>query len=193
MRLTFILLLACAGCGHSGAGLEPEYAGCATDENWPTLDDSEKNAIVGDATAPAITAPASGATLPFATRPTFTWKRSPTDNGAPDGNVPHPAKPPYAATPGCTDCCPNFETGGLSTMHLPPISGDVFDLQFSAGSDVIHRVLSTLQEWRPTDATWSLMRGKSLTLKIYRLGVLRNDPREGPFTPAAPFSFSVGG
>lgn len=56
---------------------------------------------------------------------------------------------------------------------------------------MVHRVLTTLQKWTPSDAVWAGWRGKSLTLKIYRLSLLRNDPKEGPFTPTTPYAFSV--
>lgn len=190
MRSFIFVTLLCAACGPSG--LEPEYTGCATDETWRTLDDNLAAATVDDALAPVIAAPADGSTVPANRKIRMIWSRTPTDPGQPDGDVPHPAQPPYAASPDCVDCCTNFNTGALATAHLPPISGAAFDLHFTVDGKLDHRVVTTLQEWMPSDAVWARWRGKQVSVKIYRMDVLRNDPKAGPFTPSKPHSFTVG-
>ena len=189
MRPLLLTLALLAGCGDRPHGLlrEPdEYTGCSSDEQWLTLDDQEPLAVVSDSSAAQITSPAAGATLPAASRPMFTWKRAASDPGAPVGDVPHDG-------PACNNCCPQWNTGAITTLHLPPISGNVYDLQFSFDGDVQYRVVTTIQAWSPDDATWALFRGKSVSLKIWRMTVLRNDVPQGggPFVATTPFLFVV--
>src|SRR5579862_1377012 len=142
MRLMLFLLL--AGCGNTTALPEPnEYIGCGTDENWRTFDNEElAGAVVASAQlGPIVTAPTG--TVSFANRPTVTWQRGMNDPGAPTGDVPH------VNGPGCNDCCPEWNTGGITTMHLPPISGSVYDVQFSIAGSIVWRAITTLQEWAP--------------------------------------------
>jgi hypothetical protein len=190
MRTLFIALLFVTGCGPSA--VEPEFNGCATDEHWRTFDDQNPKAVVSDAMAPAFALPAAGATIAFNRRIKLAWSRSPSDPGQPDGDVPHPARAPYAASPDCVSCCENFNTGGLATFHLPPISGELFDLQLSSGGKLAHRVLTTLQEWVPEDKLWATWRGKQISVKIFRLTVLKNDLKAGPYTPSKPLEFTIG-
>ena len=183
--LCVALLLSLAGCGGSASNREPdEYTGCGSDENWRTFEDQEHLATVADATAPTVTSPAAGATIASADKVKLTWQQDANDPGAPDGNVPYMG-------PGCNMCCPQFNTGSLSTLHLPPISGSVYDLQFTVAGKVDHRVITTIQEWTASDAVWASWKGKSVELKIYRMALLQNEPKEGPFTSLTPFAFSV--
>ena len=94
--------------------------------------------------------------------------------------------------PGCNQCCPQFNTGSLSTLHLPPISGDVYDLQFSVDGAEVWRVITTLQEWGPSDAVWAGWKGKTVSVRIWRMSVLTNDVKAGPFVAMTPFTFAVG-
>jgi hypothetical protein len=189
MTMRFLVLaLLVSGCGPSSAGREPdEFTGCASDEHWRTFDDQEPLASVSDAMSPVFTMPTAGATVPAASKPIVAWSQDPNDVGMADGNVPH-----TDGVGGCNMCCPEFNIGALSTLHLPPVSGDVYDLQFTVGGKVDHRVITTLQEWTPPDATWAAWKGQTVTLKIYRMTVLRNDVKQGPYTPSAPFTFTVG-
>jgi hypothetical protein len=194
-KLIFVTLLA-AGCGGPTGGgplREPDdYTGCATDEHWRTFDDQAKFATVADATGPAVTAPQNGATIAFANKPLFTWSLSPTAPGTALGNVP-------------MDCDggPEWTTGAITTMHLPPITGIVYDLQFSSGGEIFYRVVTTLQEWLPPDTSnhsmipaWAAFKGKQVTLKIWRMELVKNDLRPGtnagPFVAMTPFTFTVG-
>lgn len=180
------LIISLAACSTTTPLREPdEYTGCGTDENWRTFDDQQHNAIVADATGPAITDP--DLTAPLTTKVVFKWNQDPGDPGMDVGDVIHDG-------PGCNDCCPEWNIGSLTTAHLPPISGDVYDLQFSLGGSVVYRVVSTLQEWTAPDALWSSWKGKTISVRIYRMSLLSNDVRPGvggPFTATHPFSFSV--
>ena len=167
-----------AGCSNGNVGREPdEYTGCATDETWRTFQDQEPLATVGDDMAPLVTMPAAGATAPSSSQLVITWQQDPNDVGSPDGDVP--------------TTCEGFNPGTLQTQHLPPISGDAYDLQFTVDGKVAYRVISTLQKWVAPDATLAGWKGKAVSLKMWRMSVLRNDVKEGPFVGTAPFGFSV--
>jgi hypothetical protein len=178
-----LVLLFAASC--DSPTITPEQTGCGTDENWRTFDDTEPNATVDDTQAPVLTQPSTDSTIPFAPKPVFAWKQSANTVGQPDGDVLHDG-------PSCNDCCPQYNTGALTTLHEPPISGDVYDLQFFDGGKLIYRVITTLQEWTAPDDTWSSWRGKTLTLKIYRAALLENDVKEGPFVASQPTTLQIG-
>jgi hypothetical protein len=180
------LLVAAAGCGGSTGSREPdEYTGCGTDEHWRAFDDQEPSATKDDAQAPVVMMPAAGATVALADKVKLTWQQDANDVGAPDGDVPYMG-------PGCTDCCPQFNTGSLSTLHLPPISGNAYDLHFTVDGKVAWRVVTTLQEWGPSDALWASWKGKTVSVAIWRMELLRNDVKGGPFVATQPFTFTVG-
>jgi hypothetical protein len=181
--LTF--LIAAAGCTNSTTGREPdEYTGCGTDETWRTFQDQEPTAMVSDAMAPQITMPAAGASVSASSSVVLAWQQDPADPGMVGGDVPHDG-------PACVSCCPEYNTGSLTTLHLPPISGSAYDLQLSVDGKVAWRVITTLQEWGVPAATLSSWAGKTVTLKIWRMAVLRNDIKNGPYLATAPFTFSV--
>ena len=98
----------------------------------------------------------------------------------------------YQNGPGCTMCCPEWNLGALTSAHLPAISGNVYDLWFLIGGNVVHRVITTLQEWAPPAALWTTWKGQTITIKIWRLDLLHNDVKTGPYAPSMPFTFSVG-
>lgn len=188
MRVLLALMFFLTGCGSAGTRQrEPdEYTGCATDEHWRTFDDQAPQNKVSDTMAPEFTSPHQGATVPASTKVLLAWKQDPQDPGTPDGDV------PYRQGPGCDHCCPQFNLGALTTLHLPAISGNVYDLQFSVSGILVHRALTTLQEWTPPDALWASWRGKTVAVKIVRMTLFLNDLRQGPYTPGMPLSFSVG-
>ncbi len=185
MRTIVLLgLIAMSGCTNGTTGREPdEYTGCGTDETWRTFEDQEPLSTVSDTMAPLVSMPAAGAMVPSSSQLVLTWQPDPNDVGAPDGDVPHDP-----------NSCPEYNTGSLGMLqplHLPPISGDAYDLQFSVGGKVVWRVFTTLQEWGAADATIAGWKGKMVSLKMWRMSVLRNDLKEGPFVGTAPFTFSV--
>ena len=147
-------------------------AGCGSDENEQTFDDLEttKMVIVDDARAPLFTTPISGATLPGAAPPMFVWQPTPTEVGKPHGTV------------SCSEC---------TVCHLPPVSGDVFDVQFSIGGTVVYRIVYTSQQWSPPAALWSSWRGQKVSIASWRMTLKVNDLADGPFTASAPVTFQV--
>ena len=176
------------GCGggvtHRAAD---EYTGCGQDEQYRLLEDGEVSATVDDTQAPQLTAPASGATVPFASKPILTWNQDSTSAGQSDGDVPY-----LDGVNGCNACCPQFTPGSLTTLHLPPESGDIYDLQFTVDGSYVWRLVTTLQEWTPSDDLWAMWKGKGVSLKIYRMAILQNNPKTGPFVATQPYTFSVG-
>src|SRR5438045_779965 len=131
MKILILASLFALACHASGPGpvREPdELVGCATDEHWRTFDDQEPVVKAADATGPKVTEPMAGATLAFAQKPTLKWNLSGMDPGSPPGgDVP--------------SSCSGYNLGGLTTLHLPPISGSVYDLQFFDGGKIFYRVV----------------------------------------------------
>jgi hypothetical protein len=178
----WLLLLVLSGCSSPTRTREPdEYTGCAKDENWITFDDQEPNVKVDDTQAPQVTAPSPG---PYTDKQIFRWNQDANDVGAPEGDVIHDGI-------GCNHCCDQWNIGALTTLHLAAISGNVYDLKISTGGSVVHRVISTLQEWTPHDDVWQSWRGKQLSMTLTRMNVLKDDPKQGPYRGSQPFVFSV--
>jgi hypothetical protein len=186
-RLALSALALALGCGGSAPmHREPdEYTGCGTDEQWQTFEDNEPLVMPASMTGPVLTQPAAGAMVTSATKPILQWNQDPGDPGQNDGDVIH------TNGPGCMDCCPQFNIGALTALHLPAISGDTYDLQFTVGSAYAWRTITTLQEWTPPDALWAQMKGKRVSVKIYRMTILVNQLKQGPFVAPAPSTFSV--
>jgi len=186
MRLMLgALLLAGCGGGPSHRAAD-EYTGCGGDEQYRLLEDGEATATVDDALAPQMTQPANGASVPFSPKVIVKWNQDPNDPGAPDGDV------PYMDGPGCMACCPQFTTGALTSLHLPPESGNIYDVHFTVDGNYAWRLVTTLQEWTPTGDLWAQWKGKKVSLQIWRMAILTNTPKEGPFVATQPFTFSVG-
>ena len=181
--LALFILAAAGGCGPGSPGAsarEPdEYLGCATDESWRSFDDRELTGLItlDDAQAPSFAVPTEGATLPSAVKPTLSWQLSSTVVGKSGGD---------AACTACPTC------GSLVPEHQPPVTGNVYDLQFSIDGVMVWRALTTLQTWSPTDAAWKLMIGKTVKLRPTRMQLKINDIQSGPFQPTKSITFSVG-
>ena len=168
--LSALSLSACLD--HSGVGREPdEYVGCATDENWTTFDDAAE--VVSGTQAPSFTMP-TGVALP-STPVVFTWKQSASVDGSAGGDV---------------AACDQYNTG-FTTLHEAPVSGTVYDLQFSVGGEVKHRVLTTLQKWQASPEVWSSFGGSTISVKLRRMVLLNNDRKDGPYVTTTPFTASV--
>ena len=86
--------------------------------------------------------------------------------------------------------CPQWSQGS-STLHLPPISGTVFDLQVTKDGKVVHRVLTTLQKWTASVDTWRQLAG-SVQLVFHRIVVVDNARQTGPFATTSPWSVTIG-
>jgi|GEM_PF-2714900 len=192
--LTFVsTVFGLCSCNHpAGTQREPdEYVGCSTDENWVTFDDQEPSAVVSDPQSPKLVSP-TATTFTVAQKPVFTWQRTATEIGAPLGDVEHPGLNPDLGNPNCNDCCPGWNKGELATFHEPPLSGNVYDLQLSVdGAAVSHRALTTLQEWTPPDGVWASWAGHRVALKMWRMSLLQNAAKEGPFIAMTPYQFQV--
>jgi hypothetical protein len=183
MKRLGLCALLLVGCGGSPTHREPdEYTGCGTDEHWQTFEDNEPLATVASGTGPTLTAPAAGATVPSSTKPVLRWNQDPGDPGMNTGDV--------IFGPVCNGCC-EPKMGALTALHEPPVSGDVYDLQFTVGGNYLWRVVTTLQEWTPTDALWAQMKGKSVSVKIYRMSLLVNQLKQGPYVAPMPSTFTV--
>jgi hypothetical protein len=185
---SLVLVAVLGGCGGSAPAhhIPDEYTGCGGDEQFRLFDDSEPTATIDDTRAPQLTQP-TGSSFPYSPKPVLQWNQDPNDPGENDGDVLY-----LDGTGGCNMCCPQFNTGALTSLHLPPISGDMYDLQFYVGGNYVHRVVTTLQEWTAPDELWLSWKGKTVDLKLYRASVLINQIKEGPFVASHPMVFNVG-
>jgi hypothetical protein len=180
----FVLLVILLGPGCNGGGAaalrEPdEYLGCATDENWRTFDDYELTGQVklDDTQAPKLTNLGDGMTLPGSAAATLAWDLSATMPGKATGDA------------SCMKC-PNC--GPLTIEHEPPVSGDVYDLQFSSDGVLRWRALTTQQTYTFADAAWTQLKGKTVSLRITRMGLKTNDVTDGPYQPTKSIGFTIG-
>jgi hypothetical protein len=182
-----LLLLVFGGCGGGITHrLVDEYTGCGGDEQYRLLEDAEATATVDDTRAPQMTQPTPGSSVPFSPKVIVKWNQDPSDPGKPDGDV------LYIDGPGCMACCPQWNMGALTALHLPPESGNIYDVHFTVDGNYVWRLVTTMQEWTPTDDLWAKWKGKSVSLKIWRMAIITNNPKEGPLVAAQPYSFSVG-
>jgi hypothetical protein len=179
-----VLLGGCGGASHRQAD---ESTGCAVDEQYNVFEDGEAHVIVDDTNAPQMTQPLNGATVPSSPKVIVQWNQKVNNPGAPDGDVAH-----VDGVNGCNMCCEQFNIGALKTLHEPPESGDIYDLHFTVGGSYVWRVITTLQEWTPPDDLWARWKGQKVSIQIYRMAILLNDPKEGPYTASQPYTFTVG-
>lgn len=182
LLLVLPLSIALAACSHDHGdtvGREPdEYLGCATDELWPLFDAHEEHALMlaDGANAPHLSAPNVTAALP-AIAPRFVWSKKNSEATVPDGDV--------ATT------CEQFSRGAITTQHLEPITGTVYQLRLFDGDKVDYRVLTTLEQWQPPASLWQRLRGKSRRIEIIRMPVADNDLVSGPYVDTTPVTFMV--
>lgn len=159
--------LALGGCHDAGVGPEPSYEGCATDENWRTMDDYIKSSRVKtDAgSVPKWLEPADGASAPAATPVVLRFQPSAGNGGSDNGDA----------------TCPQFQPSGLHGLHLSPVSGTVFDLHFRVDGADVYRILTTRQKTAVALETWKGWAGKRVSVDLYSAKMLSNDVVEGPF------------
>jgi len=179
LLLTFPWLFLCQCDDLSAKGPEPSYEGCTSDENWITLDNALKSASaqVGPEQAPIFTEPTSDAFLASDVAAVFRFAPSKSSAGQRDGNV----------------TCPQYQPqhhGGLSPLHLPEVTGTVFDLHVRIDGSDVYRVLTTRQFAGIPLATWRTWTGKTLTVTLYRSHFQKNEIVSGPFR-SAPLSVSI--
>ena len=169
------LLFALPACS-SPAGRPPDaFEGCATDENSATFDDYGARTTLDAQRAPRWLEPAPAAMLPAATVTALRWQPTPTDAGRPSGNA------------SCPERCP---TCRLQPEHLPPVSGNVYDLHVYAAGVEIYRVVTTLQSFTAEAGVWASWAGKDLSVDIVGTALLRNEVQGGPYRTEA-LRFSV--
>lgn len=166
-----LLLGLYVGCGHGGS--EATFEGCTTDENLEMMNDLIKtNRIKSDPQAePQFTQPMAGATLPSSSPPTFRFQPSATNVGSPSGDA----------------TCPQFQptlSGSLKILHLPAVSGTIFDLQITVDGAVAYRVLTTQQSTSVPAGTWTGWAGKRISVTLYSARLLNNEVAEGPYRAA---------
>jgi hypothetical protein len=87
------------------------------------------------------------------------------------------------------EACPSC--GVLQAQHEPPVSGDVYDLQFSSDGVLRWRVLTTLQSYQFSEQAWGVLKGKKVALRITRMQLKENDIVDGPAQPKQPISFTI--
>jgi hypothetical protein len=177
-RIALFFAFAITGCHAAPARLDPEYTGCGTDELLQIFDEQEARAIFSDTMAPVVLQPTAGATVAYSPKTIMRWEQTTTSTGQDTGDV--------------DSSCEQWTLGAIRPLHLPPVSGDAYDLQFTVDSRIDHRVITTLQEWAAPDEVWARWRGKSVSVKIYRAVVQTNDVRQGPFVSPQPLVFTVG-
>jgi len=174
LLIALVQLAACGG-GATIARREPdEYAGCATDENWPLFDENPD--IVDDTQAPLVTSPHDGASVP-GTPVDVDWQVTPSDVGDEAGDI--------------ATSCAQWSTG-YTTLHLPPVSGTIYDLQLVAGGQIRHRVLTSLQKWTASEATWKQLAGETVSLHVTRIDVSGGDLQDGPYAPSSSPTLTIG-
>lgn len=187
-------LVACvavvSGCGGAQAHrAADEYTGCGGDEQYRLLEDAEDAApnLQADlVNGPQMTAPVDGATIAFANKAIVQWDQSPTSAGMPTGDVPY-----MDGSANCDACCPQFNSGSLTTLHLPVQTGDIYDLHVSVDGAYVWRVITTLQEWTPPDAQWAAWKGHTVAIDFYRLTIAANIQEAGPYLSAT-YGFKIG-
>ncbi len=187
LALTVVAALLAAGCNKITHRVADEYTGCGGDEQYLLLEDAEPSAVVDDSNAPQMTQPANGGSVAFSPKTIVQWNQDVNAPGQPDGDVPY-----MDGVNGCDACCPQFTIGSLTTLHLPAESGDIYDLHFSVDGDYVWRLVTTLQEWTPSDDLWAKWKGHKVSIQIWRMAILTNNPKAGPYISTSPWTFSVG-
>lgn len=175
------LIAGLSGCHEHGTGPEPSYEGCSTDENWVTFDDyiSTGRTKTDAQLVPVWLEPASGATPPSSTPPTFRFQPSQTVPGTANGDA------------SCAQFSPQRRPGVAVPLHLAPVSGTVFDVHFAVDGADVYRVLTTKQSTSVPSAVWKGWAGKRVAVSLYKARLLNNEVAEGPFR-AAPLELTVG-
>jgi hypothetical protein len=167
-----LCLMACSGANTRDPDI---YEGCSTDENRSLFDDYETTGRVKiePAQAPQWSSPMDGASLPRSQPPTFAWQPTPGDAGRPSG------------TASCMQCAACGTLLSLEPQHLPPVSGNAYDLLFKADGVEVYRVVTTLQTFTPRAEVWSAWAGKLVTVDLVGAALLRNEIQRGPYRAAA--------
>jgi hypothetical protein len=185
MRCLVLTVVGALGaCGPKAeTSREPDaYEGCATDEVWRVLDEAQQGSRVraDDAQAPRFLQPLTqGATLPGENPIAIRWDLSPSVAGNVNGD----------AT--CEQCPTCGTQPTLVTPHEAPVTGTVFDLQFSAAGRIQYRVLTTVQSLTVPANVWQGWRGQQVSVTALRAQILNGELQGDAYRPAQPLSFTV--
>lgn len=162
--------ISCLGCADLVAlpSLEPVYEGCATDENWMTLD-SVGSQPVGEpqvaANTPIWLAPQPGVEL---------------DAGS-------PALLRFAASigeqvPDRGDArCPQYEPQVLGLRHLPAVSGTLFEVRIERDGVPQFRLLTTRRIASLPPSLLSGLRGSEVRAVLQYVRLKSNQVVAGPY------------
>jgi hypothetical protein len=166
-------VLGLSACNAHEELVEPIFEGCATDENWVTLDGYIRAGQISEDPKSGLQwlEPAEGSVLPSRTPAIFRFQSASVAPGNPNGDA----------------ICAQFQpsqTSGIRTRHLSPVSGMIFDLQLSVDGVMTYRVLTTRQSASVPVRTWTAWAGKRLSITIYSARLLQNEVIEGPYRAA---------
>jgi hypothetical protein len=164
-------LVSAAGCGSGPAMVQAVYEACASDENWRTFDDYETTGRIQSdpSVTPLWIMPANNATIPAAMPPILQWQPNATLAGMLDGDA----------------TCPQFQPtslsiGRLRPLHLPPVSGTVYDLHFAVGGQDSYRVITTRQRVGVPANVFASWAGQTVTVTMFEAKMLMNQITSGP-------------
>jgi hypothetical protein len=98
----------------------------------------------------------------------------------PDGDVTCPQFQPSSLPLGAP-----LSSESLKPLHLPPVSGTVYDLHMAISGSDAYRVVTTRQRAAAPISTWSTWGGQTLTVTLYRAEMLMNEIVMGPYEASA--------
>lgn len=174
----------CGGDETNNTDLPPVvYGGSASDEAfervWPKIATAESSV----SSSAKITGPANGTAVPAASAQKISWmiglaRREATGGGR-----------AFASESAL------YFGSALAEAHLPPVTGDVFMLEFRTSANEAEplRVFTTDSEWFPDPVSWDRLKaaGAPISLKIYNAYVNKNVVEEGPFTRDETVTFTI--
>ena len=100
------------------------------------------------------------------------------------------AKPGEAVSDSGDAVCPQYQPRGLSSRHLPAVTGTLCDLRFARDGQPLHRVLTTRRVTSLPRSLWQAMAGSWLGVSLLCVRLQKNQISGGPYH-AAPRQFHV--
>lgn len=181
MRTTLLLFM--VGCASKTGATDPMvpadvvYEAGGTDEAWLSFEES--TLVIDDARAPSLALPA-GATLDFATAPTFSW-----DGG--DVMATRSGEQSFLA-----ELVESFSLMSVARAHLPPVTGDFYRLVMTTDTGSQLRVLTGDPSTTPSSDAWSRFANGATRFSLQIEGANFQEGRieEGPFVRAMPYTFT---
>lgn len=163
--------LALLGCADSNVtpSLEPVYEGCATDENWVTLDQQAASPVpamqVRPENTPTWMSPSAGAELDSQQPTLFRFAAQPEEAVSDSGDA----------------VCPQYQPRGLGSRHLPAVTGTLCDLRFARDGQPVHRVLTTRRVTSLPRSLWQTLAGSWLDVSLRCVRLQKNQISAGPY------------